>query len=76
MVDYARLLKRRAQINFDQYASWATRVATVKWIEKDARGARNRHSDKEKFCSDLNRPKSCEMSERLENIAKIRRLPS
>jgi hypothetical protein len=23
------------------------------------------HSDKEKFCSDLNRPESCEMSERL-----------
>jgi hypothetical protein len=28
-------------------------------------GARNRHSDKEKFCSNLNRPESCEMSERL-----------
>jgi hypothetical protein len=27
--------------------------------------AGNRHSDKEKFRSDLNRPKSCEMSERL-----------
>jgi hypothetical protein len=26
--------------------------------------ASNRHSDKEKFRSDLNRPKSCEMSER------------
>jgi hypothetical protein len=37
----------------------------VKWLEKDAREPRNRHSDKEKFCSNLNRPKSCEMSERL-----------
>jgi hypothetical protein len=34
-------------------------------VEKDAHGPRNRHSDKEKFRSDLNRPKSCEMSERL-----------
>jgi hypothetical protein len=33
--------------------------------EKDAHGARNRHSDKEKFRSDLNRPKIGEMSERL-----------
>jgi hypothetical protein len=33
-------------------------------VEKDAHGPRNRHSDKEKFRSDLNRPKSCEMSER------------
>jgi hypothetical protein len=32
--------------------------------EKDAHGARNRHSDKEKFPSDLNRPGSYEMSER------------
>ena len=28
-------------------------------------GARNRHSDEEKLRSDLNRPESCEMSERL-----------
>ena len=27
--------------------------------------AGNRHSDKEKFCSDLNRPEGCEVSERL-----------
>ena len=40
-------------------------IAAVKWLEKDAHGARNRHSDKEKFPSDLNRPESCEMSERL-----------
>jgi hypothetical protein len=33
--------------------------------EKYAHGVRNRHSDKEKFRSDLNRPESCEMSERL-----------
>jgi hypothetical protein len=39
-------------------------VAAVKWLEKDAHGAR-RHSNKEKFRSDLNRPESCEMSERL-----------
>jgi hypothetical protein len=30
-------------------------------------GARNRHSDREKFRSDLNRPESYEMSERLLN---------
>jgi hypothetical protein len=40
-------------------------VATDKWLEMDAHGPRNRHSDKEKFRSDLNRPKSCEMSERI-----------
>jgi hypothetical protein len=28
-------------------------------------GACDRHSDKKKFCSDLNRSESCEMSERL-----------
>ena len=39
-------------------------LAAVKWLEKDAHGAR-RHSDKEKFCSDLNRPDGCKMSERL-----------
>jgi hypothetical protein len=39
-------------------------LAAVKWLEKDANGAR-RHSDKEKFRSDLNRPESYEMSERL-----------
>jgi hypothetical protein len=44
---------------------WIWLVATVKWLEKDAHGARaRRHSDKEKFRSDLNRPESCEMSER------------
>jgi len=31
-------------------------------------GARNRHSDKEKFRSDLNRPESYEMSERVLKI--------
>jgi hypothetical protein len=40
-------------------------VASDKWLELDAHGARNRHSDKEKFPSDLNRPESCEMSEQL-----------
>jgi hypothetical protein len=40
-------------------------LPAVKWREKDAHGARNRQSDKEKFRSDLNRPESCEMSERL-----------
>ena len=30
----------------------------------DAQGAHH-HSDKEKFCSDLNRPEGCKMSERL-----------
>ena len=35
-------------------------VPTDKWLE-----TRNRHSDKEKFHSDLNRPESYEMSERL-----------
>jgi hypothetical protein len=44
---------------------WIRLVATVKWLEKDAHGARNRHSDKEKFRSDLNRSKNGEMSERL-----------
>ena len=44
---------------------WTRLVATVKWLEKDAHGARNRHSDKEKFPCDLNRSESCEMSERL-----------
>jgi len=45
--------------------------------EKDAHGARNRHSDKEKFRSDLNRPESCKMSERLlKTLQKICRLPS
>ena len=37
-------------------------VATA---EKEVQGARNGHSDKEKFRSDLNRPKGCEISERL-----------
>jgi hypothetical protein len=32
---------------------------------KNERFCGSRHSDKEKFRSDLNRPKSCEMSERL-----------
>ncbi len=41
------------------------RAAAVKWLERDAHGTRNRDSDKEKFRSDLNRPESCEMSERL-----------
>jgi hypothetical protein len=40
----------------------------VKWTvnhegEKDTQGARNRHSDKEKFCNDLNGPKTRKMSE-------------
>jgi hypothetical protein len=39
-------------------------VAAVKRVEKNAQGAR-RHSDKEKFRSDLNRPENCKMSERL-----------
>ena len=39
-------------------------LAAVKWLEKHAQGTR-RHSDKEKFRSDLNRPESCKMSERL-----------
>jgi hypothetical protein len=34
------------------------------WSARRARG-RDRHYDKEKFCSDLNRPESCDMSERL-----------
>jgi len=33
----------------------------------DAHGA-HRHSDKEKFCSDLNHPEGCKMSERLLKI--------
>src|SRR6266849_3044797 len=31
--------------------------------EKDTQGARSRHSDKEKFCNDLNGPKTRKMSE-------------
>jgi hypothetical protein len=41
---------------------WGRALTTGKWLGKNAG---NRHSDKEKFRSDLNRPKSCEMSERL-----------
>ena len=44
--------------------TWSRLLAAVEWLEKDAQGAR-RHSDKEKFRSDLNRPESCKMSERL-----------
>lgn len=40
-------------------------------IEEDVHGARNRHSDKEKFRSDLNRPESSEMSER--NLKTLRK---
>jgi hypothetical protein len=42
------------------------------WLEKDAHGARNRHSDKEKFRSGLNRPESREISERA--IKRLRKL--
>src|SRR5450631_2195645 len=44
--------------------NWSRLVAAVKRVEKNAQGAR-RHSDKEKFRSDLNRPENCKMSERL-----------
>jgi hypothetical protein len=40
-------------------------VANDKWLEIDARGARDRHSDKEKLPGDPNRPQSDEMPKRL-----------
>jgi hypothetical protein len=43
----------------------ASRWNSLRARKKDAHGAHNRQSDKEKFRSDLNRPESCEMSERL-----------
>ncbi len=58
-IESARLILDRSRLTLDQL------VATDKWFEMDAHGARNRHSDKEKFPSDLNRPESYEMSERL-----------
>jgi hypothetical protein len=39
--------------------------SSISWIVRSARFCGSRHSDKEKFRRDLNRPKSCEMSERL-----------
>src|SRR5216683_7185733 len=47
------------------YATWLAHGGRSIIEEKDAHGARNRRSDKEKFRSDLNRPESYEMSERL-----------
>ena len=44
--------------------AWSRLLAAVKWLEDDARGA-PRHSDKEKFRNDLNRPKGCRISEQL-----------
>lgn len=47
------------------YDTWSAHGGRSTIEEKDAPGARNRHSDKEKFRSDLNRPEGCKMSERL-----------
>jgi hypothetical protein len=58
-IESARLILDRSRLTLDQL------VATDKWLEMDAHGARNCHSDKEKFPNDLNRPESYEMSERL-----------
>lgn len=45
-------------------------VAAIKWLEKGRAWGSQSHSDKEKFRSDLNRPESCEMSERLKTLGK------
>jgi hypothetical protein len=39
-------------------------VTAGKWLGKDEHGLAKAHSDKEKFCNDLNGPKTLKMSER------------
>jgi hypothetical protein len=47
-----------------EFSSVIGLVTAGKWLGKDEHGLAKAHSDKEKFCNDLNGPKTLKMSER------------
>jgi len=60
--NFARLILDRSRLAFDRSCwGWARNRRKMTW--KGRAWAGNRHSDKEKFYSDLNGPKTPKMSE-------------